>query len=147
MADGGAEADVHRTVQSGDILALPGGNALLAHSDSADSRLIAFNDDGTLRWERSIASILEGEVVLLNQGDQTYLVSQGNGSGVNEVSIYAIDLEQAELTLLFTGGTRSAVPNHSGIFAGSEDLFLIDIGGRSLTAFDPRRADQVIGSR
>ena len=98
----------------------------------------------TLRWERSIAGILQGNPLLLVQGDQVYLVSQGSGSGISEVSIFGIDLERAELTLLFSGGTRSAVANHTGTFVLDEELILVNVGGRSLTAVDPGLANEVV---
>ena len=89
---------------------------LLVHTDFADRRLIALKPESTLRWERSIAGIVEGGARLLVQGDQAYLVSHGSGSGVSEVSIFGIDLQRAELTLLFSGGTRSAVADRSAAF-------------------------------
>ncbi len=104
-------------LESDDIVALPGGDMLLVHTDFADRRLIALKPESTLRWERSIAGIVEGDARLLVQGDQAYLVSQGSGSGVSEVSIFGIDLQRAELTLLFSGGTRSAVADRSAAFS------------------------------
>lgn len=130
----------------GSVTALPGEGLLLVHSDRADRRLMALDDEGSLLWERSIASILDGEPRLLVQEDQAYLVILDRSSGLNDVAIYAIDLEQEDLALLFEGGTRSAVTNHSGVYGIGEELILVNIGGRSLTAVDLGLANEIRGN-
>ncbi|UCC54250.1 MAG: hypothetical protein JSV68_09825, partial [Anaerolineaceae bacterium] len=134
------------TAELGAIAPMPGGGLLLVHSDRADRRLMALDDEGSLLWERSIAGILDGEPRLLVQGDQVYLVSQATGSGLNDAAIYAIDLEQKDLALLFEGGTRSAVANHSRVFWIGEGVLLVNIGGRSLTAVDLGLANEIRGN-
>lgn len=122
----------------GDAVALPDGGLLLAHADAADRRLIALNADGTVRWERSYFGQLNGPVQLRVQGDGVYLLAQNNGDNTSQISLYAIDLAQAELTHLFTGGTRSPLITDTWMWA-LDDALLLNIGGGNMLAFDARQ--------
>lgn len=116
-----------------DALALPDGRLLLAHADSSDRRLLLFNPDGSLRWERSYEGLVAGAVHLQQFGNQYYLVAQDDQSSTSHHYVYALDLERAELTHLFTGGTRSPQPNDTWIMPTPTGL-LINIGGGNLVA-------------
>jgi hypothetical protein len=129
---------------SGDMIALPDGGVLVAHRDGYDRRLIALDAGGALRWERSYSDLVQGDVSFLMVGGRVYLVSQHNENSVSEVSIFAIDMERAELRHLFTGGTRSSNPNDTGVFAAGDDLILINIGGGNLVALNTQLANEAV---
>lgn len=114
-----------------DALALPDGGLLLAHADPSDRRLLLFNSDGSLRWERSYEGLVAGAVHLQQVGNQHYLVAQDDQSSTSHHYVYALDLERAELTHLFTGGTRSPQPNDTWIISTPTGL-LMNIGGGNL---------------
>ncbi|MCB9435263.1 MAG: M23 family metallopeptidase [Ardenticatenaceae bacterium] len=115
---------------------LPNGGLLLAHADAADRRLIWFNHDGTRRWDRSFAALGRGTPFLLTLADQPYLLYQTTNGSSATLNLYAINPDDATLTHLFSGGTRTSLPHDSWAMALSEQL-LLHIGGGSLVAFFP----------
>lgn len=121
----------------GDAVALPDGGLLLAHSDRADSRLLAFNSDGSLRWERSYDGLVDGRVHLLAIGQVPYLIAQSGNDDNGILSLYAIDLLQGHLTHLFTGGSRTFVASETWMETADGRL-LLNIGGGHLLSFDPQ---------
>lgn len=126
----------------GDIIALPGGGLLVAHMDTAGRRLLALNEDGTLRWQRAYAGLLDGQPHLLNINDQIYLLSEGNGEAWGELSVYALDLENAALTWVFRAGTRTPLPGQTWSFLSQSGNLLLNIGGGNLLALNPSLALQ-----
>lgn len=120
---------------------LPGGGLLLAHADAADRRLIWFNRDGTRRWDRSLAPLGRGTPFLLTLGNQPYLFYQTTQSSSAILNLYAINPDNATLTPLFSGGTRTGRPQDSWAMALPEQL-LLHIGGGSLVAFFPEIGNQ-----
>ena len=136
----------HGTLSMGDITVLPGGDVLVAHADSYDRRLIYLEPDGSVRWERSYKDRVDGAVDLISLGDRTFVVSNDTEGSLSTISIYEIDLESAELTRIFSGGTRSLAQHVTKTFASGDDLILIDIGGGSLAALDPELAAELVNS-
>jgi hypothetical protein len=127
------------------MVALPDGGLLVAHRDGRDSRLIALNDDGTVRWERSYSGVLTGQQRLLLLDGRPFLVSQtGTSSSSAEISVLAIDLNDAELVRIFSGGTRNAKPGHTSAFAIDDERILINIGGSRLVMLNTRLASEVV---
>jgi len=125
------------------FIALPGGGALLAHQDSADRRLLYFDNDGALLWERSYARQVNGRPNLFLVGERPYLLTQDDRSGASYLSLYAIDLDDASLNHIFTGGTRSPISgNNWALPAG--DLILIQVGGGSMVGLDPKAAEAAV---
>jgi outer membrane protein assembly factor BamB len=118
----------------GDIVGLPDGGLLLAHADTADRRLLAFNPDGSLRWERSYEEFMTGSVRLVEQDGRVYLMNDEN----NTVTLYAVDLNNAALTQLFIGGTRSDNLGESWVET-AEGYLLISIAGGNMVALDYTR--------
>ncbi|MCA9963615.1 MAG: peptidoglycan DD-metalloendopeptidase family protein [Anaerolineales bacterium] len=125
----------HQTSQT-DLTPLPNGGLLLAHADAADRRLIWFNRDGTRRWDRSFAALGRGTPFLLTLADQPYLLYQTSSGSSAALNLYAINPDDATLTHLFSGGTRTSLPQDSWAMALSDQL-LIHIGGGALVAFFP----------
>lgn len=128
-----------------DMVTLPDGGLLLAHSDAHDRRLIALNADGSLRWERSYADVAQGyQQHLLVLDGYPYFVSQYSAASAHEISIFAIDLSSAKLTQIFTAGSRNPIPENTRVFAAGEGRILINVEGVGLTALDPQAAFEVV---
>ncbi len=121
----------------GDALALPGGGVLVAHTDAFDRRLIALDADGALRWQRSYAAIVHGEQQLLLLDGRVYVVLERDVGEASEMSVFALDMDSAELTRVFNGGTRQLQPDDTWTVALDGDYMLISVGGGSMIALDP----------
>ena len=132
----------------GAIVALSDGGILMAHLDYTDKRLIALNADGTMRWQRSYAGQIEGQIRLHVAGDRVYATAQTDSRAStmssfytsSEISVFSIDLDTATLTRIFTAATRRPEPTYTAIHLVDGHRFLINIGGVSLTLFDPQLA-------
>ena len=94
---------------------MPGGGILVAHTDLDDKRLIAINEDGLLRWERSIASLGSREVQLLSFNNEMYLMTRYDIGRSTGIDLFHVGLESGEMTRIFSGGTRSTNPNPAEI--------------------------------
>ncbi len=128
----------------GDIIALPDGGLLLGHMDGDGRRLIALNGDGSLRWQRAYADLLAGNPRLFISGAQPYLLSEEGSDDWRRLSIYMIDLQNAELTRIFGGGTRDPIPGGTWLYGDELGHFLLNIGGGSLVALDAGIALQLV---
>jgi len=129
----------------GDMVPLPdGGGVLVAHTDRSDKRLIALNTDGTVRWQRSFSDITRGLQRLLVLDGRVYLVSHDSFALSNRISIFAIDLNGAELTHIFDGGSRSPWQGDSWALAIGDHRLLISIGGSGMAALDAQAAMEVV---
>ena len=127
------------------ITPLPNGGVLLAHADRFDRRLIALNADGSLRWQRSYQAITADEIRLLALNDQLYLLTITGNGAIRTLDIYALNVDTAELSHIFTGGTRTAIPNQTWATSTHNNTFLINIGGGHLFHFNPTLAlEQII---
>jgi hypothetical protein len=129
---------------SGAILALADGGLLLVHQDRFDTRLMALEEDGALRWERSLAEVVGGQLSLMSLGERVLLLAQDGRGGAAELTILAVDLEEASLTRLFEGGTRSAILSLTAAYSAGQDHLLVNIGGGSLLALDVTEAESGI---
>jgi hypothetical protein len=119
---------------------------LVVHADPDDRRLLSLGPDGLLRWERSLANLPSGQVQLLEVNHQVYLLVQQVTSSANNIAIYAIDTDRAELTLIFKGGTRTPVtnPNATWAYTVDEETILFNIGGGGTVALNPLVALEVL---
>jgi hypothetical protein len=117
----------------GDIIGLPDGGLVLAHADTADRRLLAFNPDGSLRWERSYEEFITGSVQLVEQDGRVYLANDENGT----FTLYAVDMTNAALAQIFVGGSRSGTEGESWVVT-AEDYLIINITGGNILALDAR---------
>lgn len=118
-------------VSLGDIIGLPDGGVLLAHADSSDRRLLAFNADGSLRWERSYEAFISGSIQLIEENGRIYLLNDEDG----DLTLYAVDLDNAALSPIFVGGTRASDGEDSWMVS-AEDYLIISIGGGNMVALD-----------
>jgi hypothetical protein len=126
------------------LTALPDGGVMLAQFDRDDQRLIALQADGAVRWERSYRALAADEIQLVTNGDQVYLIVAAGSGSVQTLSLYGVDLATAELTLLFQGGTRSALPTGNWVTAADNGRLLINIGGGHMLVLDPAEAQQAL---
>ena len=117
----------------GDATALPDGGVLLAHADTFDRRLIAFNADGSLRWQRSYGAAVGGKVRLRVLDEELYLIAEDNSGESSTLSVFAIDAAGAGMSRIFTGGTRSNITADTWVLAGGGQL-LLNIGGGNMVA-------------
>lgn len=123
----------------GDIIALPGGGALVAHADAHDRRLIAFAADGSVRWDRSIRAVAGGVLRLLLLDGAVYLVSQGQDGPQGRMTVYAVDVTLPGLAHVFEGGSRTANSRDAWATAVEGSALLLNVGGGPLAALDPPR--------
>jgi hypothetical protein len=109
---------------------------LLAHADTADRRLLRFDSEGSLIWERSYEEAITGFVRLVEQNGQIYLINNDTGPN-NLLSVYAVGLEDAVISLIFSGGTRADEAGESWVVTAGNSL-IISIGGGSMLALEPQ---------
>ncbi len=128
----------------GSIVALPEGSAILAYRDHDDSRLIAFNPDGTVQWQRSYAQLGATELQLLLHNNQPYMLVQSGRDISTQLKLYAIDKQNSTLRHIFTGGTRTPLVGGNWFVSVNDDLLLINVGGGSMAALNPDRAVSLI---
>ena len=117
----------------GDLLALPDGSLLLAHADFADRRLLQFDENGRLTWERSYRAEISGDVTLHWVNGQPYLAASSGGL----YTFYQLDQNQNRLTVVFEGGSRTPASNEMWVTAVSANQLLINVGGGPLALFEP----------
>jgi murein DD-endopeptidase MepM/ murein hydrolase activator NlpD len=130
----------------GSIVALSDNGAMIAHRERGDSRLIAFNHDGTVQWQRSYAQIGAGELRLLLHNEQPYLLIQSGSDMSTQLILYAIDRQHSALRHIFTGGTRTPLPGGDWFVSVNDGLLLINVGGGSMAALDPDMALSLINA-
>jgi murein DD-endopeptidase MepM/ murein hydrolase activator NlpD len=131
----------------GDIAALPDGGVLLAHTDRSDKRLILLHADGSLRWERSISGVIQGQQRFLALEDGVYLASQNGSGSFNEVSVFALDVHSPELTQIFNASSRNPQPQDTWALGLGDGRLLVNVGGNTIVALDPHAALETILSR
>lgn len=124
------------TLRSSDILVLEGGRILLAYVSRSDRRLILYDDEGNLVWQRALPDSFPGRPTLLSVDERPYLAIHDISSDAGSISIFAIDPELAGLTHLFTGGTRTPAAGQTSFHSAGEARLLINIGGGHLVALD-----------
>ncbi len=122
------------------IIALPDGGALIAHRDRDDARLIAFNPDGSVQWQRSYAQLGLGDLRLLRHNDRPYLLLQTGSDITTQFKLFAIDIPNSTLHHIFTGGSRTPQPNDNWFVSVNDELLLLNVGGGSMVGLDVETA-------
>ncbi|UCG23929.1 MAG: M23 family metallopeptidase [Chloroflexota bacterium] len=128
--------------RAGDVLALQDGHILMVHVSWPERRLILFDADGTITWQRSLPRAIAGTPSLLMVEDRPYLVVQEDSI----ISVFAVDTEAVALTRLFKGGTRTPIERYDSVHAARDQRLLINIGGGHLVALDLGSAAESIMS-
>ncbi len=130
------------TISWGDLLALPDGGLLLAHADVLDRRLLQFDGNGRLIWERSYAGEVQGNVTLHLVNGQPYLAASLGSGNNGKLTVFALDQTQNSLTRLFEGGSRTPITNDMWVTAVANNQLLINVGGGPLALFNPVNSGQ-----
>ena len=133
-------------LRAGDVLAMPDGQVLLAHASRSDRRLILFDEQGAMLWQRALPDTTTGTPSLLMASGQPYLVIREHSGISQTVSVFAIDTEAITLTRLFDGGTRTPVPRYDSVHPVGGERLLINIGGGHLVALDLNTAAESVAS-
>ena len=120
----------------GDMVALPDGRLLVAHTDLRDRRLIMLNADGSLRWERSYSNVSQGEPHLQVVNGRVYLLLQSRADYGRDLAVLSVDTSTAALTRILIGGTRNPQPTERWVSPMGAGRILINIGGGSMVALD-----------
>lgn len=124
------------TISRGDLLALPNGGLLLAHADVLDRRLLQFDANGRLIWERSYAGEVQGNVTLHLVNEQPYLAASLGSGNNGTLTVFALNQTQNSLTRIFEGGSRTPIANSMWVTAVANNQLLINVGGGPLALFD-----------
>lgn len=130
------------TLNRGDLLPLPDGTLLLAHADSGDRRLLLFDGNGRLLWERSTKAEISGNVSLHLVNERPYLAASSVSGSSGLLTLYTLDQSQNRLTVVFEGGSRTPASDEMWATAVSPTQLLINVGGGPLALFNPVFGDQ-----
>ena len=130
----------------GSSIALPDGGAMIAHQERGGSRLIAFNPDGTVQWQRSYVQLGADKSRLLLHDGHPYLLIQSGSNVDAQLKLYAVDQQNSILRHIFTGGTRAPLPGDDWFVSANDDLLLINVGGGSMAALNPHTAVSLISA-
>jgi hypothetical protein len=105
--------------------------------------LIAIEADGSLRWERSVASLGPRTVELMAVGGQAYAAMQLDLGTSTGIDIFHVQEADGRLTRVFSGGSRfSSSDSLSLTVAG--DSVLISIADVGLLGWEPQVALQTV---
>ena len=104
---------------------------------------MAFNTDGSLKWQRSFDDVRRAEVTLVTHAGQTYVVHAEDGPNRSTLSVMQVDLESGNLRRVFEGGTRGSVLRNGWVQSSGDEFLLINLGG-VLLALDPEEALDIV---
>lgn len=127
----------------GDLADLPEGGLLVVHRDLGDTRLLAIEPEGPLRWERSIRALEARSVELLVLDGQALLLIVRENDSSTEIEIFAVGLDDGALLRVFSAGSRNRA-NGPVLLAVGEDRLLIGIEGVGYAAWSPRLAVETV---
>jgi hypothetical protein len=128
----------------GDMIQTFSGDVLLTHRDRSDTRLMRFQADGTLLWERSLKGSVADIPQLIEMDGTVYLLADNLNGSASQTSLYAVDLNSANLTLIFQGGTRTSLAGQSWALPAGQGKLLLNIGGGHLLALDAAEAKALV---
>jgi hypothetical protein len=122
------------------------GGLVLIHADSYDRRLLRLDSQGALVWERSLMVLPRGGWQLLTTTQELYLLVSHTDSSRTVADIYAIDLDSATLTHILRGDSRQSYTRNTWMQPLGEGLWLLNVGGGPLGAFNLQAAYQRVTS-
>ena len=120
----------------GEIITLDDGRLLVLHSDLADRRLLLFNNEGALVWERSVRAFLSGVGHIRQVDGRVVLVTQTATQYQQQVYVYLVNLDQPGLELVFEGVTRLPDTGAFELGVTEDGSLLLRFGENSLVAID-----------
>jgi outer membrane protein assembly factor BamB len=122
-----------QTHNDGSLVTAWDGTVIVSHHGVIDRRLLAFNPDGTLRWERSIAALTAQAPELVAVGRRVYAVT-------TEGDVWWIDPQTGDTQRVLHGHRLDSLPGQIHILVTNLSTLIIDYRGGRLIALDPRRA-------
>ena len=122
-----------RTYDDGSLVTAWDGSVIVAHHGVDDRRLMAFNPDGSLRWERSIATLTAGAPELIAVGRRVYAVTA-------EGDVWWIDSQSGATQRVLAAQRLQSLPGRARVFTTDYGVLIIDFRGGRLLALDPRAA-------
>ncbi len=120
-------------VDDGSLITTWDGTIIVAHHGASDLRLMAFNPDGSLRWENSIASLTARAPELIKVGRQVYAATA-------EGDLWWIDAQTGEAQRVLDGQRVYSLPGQVHAVTTAYDRAIIDFRGGRLIAIDPQKA-------
>jgi murein DD-endopeptidase MepM/ murein hydrolase activator NlpD len=124
----------------GSILKLPDGEALIAHSDIHDRRLIALDPAGILNWERSYAQYGTGIAELFNSDSGPIIIVRKGAARFGVMSVLSLDQSLPELTVIFEGGPLGSYPSRTWALQIDGNRLLLNFGGSWMVLLDVQAA-------
>lgn len=128
------------SLRASDVLGLEGDGALVTHFSRQDRRLVRFDQAGNVIWHRSLPDEIPGAPRLLLASGTPYLIASDETSSTGTISIYEVDLDDASLTHVFNGGTRTPRANLTATHLSSTGRLYLNIGGGHLVSVDLKDA-------
>ncbi|MBE2223207.1 MAG: peptidoglycan DD-metalloendopeptidase family protein [Anaerolineae bacterium] len=128
------------------ITPLPAGGALVLHTDPHDRRLLAFNADGSLRWNLSVAALPSGPVELVATDEQSMLFITSSDGNNLQTNLYTINPQNGDLTHIFNGGSRPFSSNDTWIAQADTSRLLINNAGGAILSLDPQQALEAVSA-
>jgi hypothetical protein len=121
-------------------MVLEDGSALVVYLSRSDRRLILFDSQGNVMWQRALPDTITGTPTLQPVDGRPYLVVQSESGGTGSISVFAVDTSNIALTRIFNGGTRMPRISQNSFYSAGNGRLLINIGGGHLVSLDPRSA-------
>ncbi len=127
--------------ETGYIAALADGGVIVSHRGQTARRLIALNADGTLRWDRYLASVGTEMPRLMTYADRVYAIT-------SDGDILSIDLADGEAQRIFDGGSATRLDGEAWAMITPGGQVLFDFRGGQMIALDAQAAIEVtLGAR
>jgi murein DD-endopeptidase MepM/ murein hydrolase activator NlpD len=128
------------SLRASDVMVLEDGSALVVYLSRSDRRLILFDSQGNVMWQRALPDTITGTPTLQPVDGRPYLVVQSESGGTGSISVFAVDTSNIALTRIFNGGTRMPRISQNSFYSAGNGRLLINIGGGHLVSLDPRSA-------
>lgn len=128
------------SLRASDVMALEDGSALVVYLSRSDRRLILFDSQGNVMWQRALPDSIAGTPTLQPVDGRPYLVAQSESGGTGSISVFAVDTGNVALARLFSGGTRMPRASQNSFHLAGNRRLLVNIGGGHLVALDLRSA-------
>jgi outer membrane protein assembly factor BamB len=122
-------------------LSLSNGGLVLLHADSADRRLLVFDEDGALNWQFSVP--MDGTPQLFELEGRIYLLTHPPYSGrgaFRTMQVFEVDLQRPQLNRIFECGSRTFNPRTTWAVDVNGQFLLIHIAGAGSLLLDPNAA-------
>lgn len=124
----------------GSALKISDEQVLIAHEDRYDRRLILFDVEGNLLWERSYELVGNGQPYLLSLDSGPVLLTQKVSSRFETISLLSLDPASAEVRSIFEGGPVALYPTSAWAQVIDGERLLINLTGSWMVMLDAQEA-------